>query len=172
MGACTAFVFAALIEFTVVGHTFLVGFHWCFLKVGIQLFTISGHTFCVFNGVFLKVGIPLFKISRHTFLVVFHWCFNGVFRCDVFTLCWWYFIHLFPFHNIQSHLVFSSGELPLPERLSFWVCSQFVKQKKSRLLSGTTKHACKAFTKGQKQRLVFFLLRIRFIPGITMYLHT
>ena len=52
MGACTAFVFAALIEFTV---------------VGIQLFTTSGHTFCVFNGVFLKVGIPLFKISRHTF---------------------------------------------------------------------------------------------------------
>ena len=70
MGACTAFVFAALIEFTV---------------VSIQLFfivTISSHTY--YHTV---ASIQLFSpvtISIHTF---------------------------------------SSGELPLSERMPFWVCS-------------------------------------------------
>ena len=83
-------------------------------------------------------------------------------------------IQPFPSLDILSHFR-SSGELPLPERLSFWVCSQFIKQKKSSLSSGTTKQnpssgtttkrACKPFIKGQKQRPVSFPSRIRFIQA-------
>ena len=163
MGACTAFVFAALIEFTVVSILSFSSYNF------MQYLTLSTYTFhWVYSGQYSQLSSSSYNILQCLVTLFIEFTLVSILSFSSYNI-----LHYLVFFSFSQYLTtpnFTSvflGELPLPEGLSFWVCSQFVNHVWKLRSAGTTKRACKAFTKGQKQRLVFFQSRIRFFSGIS-----